>query len=149
MKSAIVAAGVLLAITLLATPADAQFRGRLSSRPAPVPRTPTFPSRAAVPVWWPWGVVLLPDTTTLSAPLLPEDAPPGGVQLDVQPWSALVYVDGELKGQVEEFRGYYRHLELPAGAHIIAIVSPDREPRAFEVVVIPGRTITHRATLER
>jgi hypothetical protein len=93
--------------------------------------------------------VVLPDTTTLSSPRLPEDAPPGGIQLDVQPWSALVYVDGELRGRVEEFRGYYQHLELPAGAHTIAIVAPGREPRAFDVVVIPGRTITYRATLHR
>jgi hypothetical protein len=145
------AAGVLLVLASLATPAHAQFRGRLTSRPAPVtvPRMPTFPSRAGVPVWWPWGVVLLPDTTSLSSPLLPADAPPGGVQLDVQPWSALVYVDGERKGRVEEFRGYYQHLEIPAGAHTIAIVTPGREPRAFDVVVIPGKTITYRTTLHR
>jgi hypothetical protein len=110
---------------------------------------PTFPSRAGVPAWWPWGVAVLPDTTALTSPLLPADAPPGGVQLDVQPWSALVYVDGEFKGRVEEFRGYYQHLEIPAGAHTIAIVASGYEPLIFGVMVQPGRTITYRATLQR
>lgn len=151
MRPVVMATGAFLVLASLATPAHAQFRGRLSSHPAPVtaPRMPTLPSRAGVPVWWPWGLVVLPDTTTLSSPLLPEDAPPGGVQLDVQPWTALVYVDGEFKGRVEDFRGYYQHLVLPAGAHTIAVVAPGYEPRAVEVVVIPGKTITYRATLQR
>jgi hypothetical protein len=76
-----------------------------------------------------------------------EGAPKGGVQLDVLPWSALVYVDGALAGRVEEFRGYYHHLELPAGRHAIAIVAAGAEPHIFDVVFGPGKTLTYRASL--
>jgi hypothetical protein len=90
-------------------------------------------------------VVMLPETTrSTSRPL--DDAPTGGVQLDVTPWSAEVYVDGALAGRVEQFRGYYHHLELSAGPHTIAIVHAGRDPQVFDVVVLPGRTITYRGT---
>ena len=148
MRLAVVAAtlGVLLAS---AATSSAQWRGTLTSRPSSsvtVPRAPLSPV-PLVPVWWPWGVVMLPQTTTLSPPRLGEDAPSGGVQLDVTPWSAQVFVDGALAGQVEEFRGYYHHLSLPAGPHSIAIVATGHEPHVFDVVVVPGKTLTYRATL--
>jgi hypothetical protein len=100
-----------------------------------------------VNVWWPWGVVMLPETTTLSRPSLVDSAPAGGVQLDVTPWAAQVYVDGALAGRVEEFRGYYHHLALPAGPHTIAIIAAGHEPHVIDVVVVPGKTLTYRATL--
>jgi hypothetical protein len=59
----------------------------------------------------------------------------------------LVYVDGYYAGLVDNFSGYYRHLELPAGLHRIDILLPGYEPQMTEVVVSPGRTITHRGTL--
>jgi hypothetical protein len=151
MRAAALAAGVCLLLAA-AIPAHAQFRGRLTSRPpatAPVPRSPTNPPVLILPAWWQWGIVTLPDTITLTTPPLGEDAPTGGVQLDVLPWSAQVFVDGALAGRVEEFRGYYQHLTLPAGPHVIAIVHPGYDPLAVDVVVVPGRTITWRATLSR
>ena len=71
----------------------------------------------------------------------------GGVQLDVQPWRASVFVDGVYKGRVDEFNGYYRHLQVVAGPHEIAVVEPGYTPLIFEVVVVPGRTTTYRGTL--
>lgn len=73
----------------------------------------------------------------------------GGVQLDVQPWRAEVYVDGAYAGLVENFRGYYQHLDLVAGSHMISIFAPDYNPVFFEVVVSPGQTTTFRGTLTR
>ena len=55
-------------------------------------------------------------------------------------------MDGASVGRVEQFRGYYQHLTLPAGPHVIAVVAPGRDPypgrhgRA-------GRVVTERATL--
>jgi hypothetical protein len=89
---------------------------------------------------------MLPETTALS-PRIGDGAPAGGVQLDVTPWRAQVYVDGALAGRVEQFRGYYHHLELPAGAHTIAIVAAGYQPHVIDVVVVPGRTLTYRAAL--
>ena len=162
MRSAALAAGVCLLLAA-ATPAHAQFRGTLTSRPStprtatsrpPTPMTaaPRFPAPLRVrgiPVWWPWGVVVLPDTRPYASPPALEGAPTGGVQLDVLPWSAHVFVDGAPAGRVEEFRGYYQHLTLPAGPHVLAIVHPGYEPLVMDVVVVPGRTITWRATLGR
>lgn len=83
----------------------------------------------------------------LTPPPLADGAPSGGVQLDVVPWSAEVYVDGARAGRVEEFRGYYHHLEIPGGGHVISIVAPGYAPHIVDVVVVPGRTLIHRATL--
>jgi hypothetical protein len=78
---------------------------------------------------------------------LPSSAPAGGVQLDVQPWRAEVYVDGTLVGAVRDFTGYYHHLEVSAGPHVIAIVAPDYEPLVLDLFVSPGRVTTYHGTL--
>jgi hypothetical protein len=82
----------------------------------------------------------------LSYPL-PSGAPAGGVQLDVQPWRAQVYVDGTYVGAVRDFTGYYHHLEVSAGPHVIAIVEPDYEPLVLDLFVSPGRVTTYHGTL--
>ena len=150
MRAAILVAGLTLALVWTTAPAGAQVRGRLTSRPqtpSASPRSPgTMPLRP-FPIWWNWGFVTLPEVVTLEQSPLGKDAPTGGVQLDMQPWSAEVYVDGALVGRVEQFRGYYEHLTLPAGPHIIAVVAPGRDPLIFAVAVVPGRVVTQRGTL--
>ena len=97
-------------------------------------------------LWAPSGV---------DATFLPPEAPPlqprplGGLQLDVEPRRALVYLDGWYVGLVDDFSGYYRHLETGAGSHIIEIVAPDYEPLIVDVAVSPGRTVTYRNSLNR
>jgi hypothetical protein len=166
MRSTVFATGLILALVLTAAPA-AQFRGKLTSRPSipsagprssatPVPVPPSaLPihrrSRAAPLrplLLWPWAVATLPEIAFGQAPI-GEGAPNGGVQLDFEPWSAEVYVDGARAGRVEQFRGYYQHLALPAGPHTIAIVAAGYEPFIFAVMVLPGKTLTYRATLQR
>ena len=78
---------------------------------------------------------------------LPTGVAPGGVQLDVQPWRAQVYVDGAYVGVVDDFKGYYRHLELGAGPHVIMIVMPDYDPLIVDMLVSPGQVTTYRGTL--
>jgi hypothetical protein len=78
---------------------------------------------------------------------LPSGAAPGGVQLDVQPWRAQVYVDGTSVGVVGDFTGYFHHLEVSAGPHVIAIVAPDYDPLVLDVFVSPGRVTTYHDTL--
>jgi hypothetical protein len=85
-------------------------------------------------------------------PGLPEAVPgspaaPGGLQLDVEPRRAEVYVDGEYAGAVDDFSGYYRHLELPAGAHTIAVIADGYEPLIMTALVTPGKTTSYRGTL--
>jgi hypothetical protein len=88
--------------------------------------------------FWPWGAWLPVPVYTSPTPYeLPlEGAPVGGLQLDIDPRGAQVYVDGTYAGLVQEFSGYFHHLDLPAGA-------------TFHVVVAPGATLTQRATLSR
>ena len=73
----------------------------------------------------------------------------GGLQLDVEPRRALVYIDGVLAGTVDQFKGYYQHLETSAGFHIIDFLAPDYEPLTVGVTVVPNRTTTYRAFLNR
>ena len=169
MRSAVLGAGLLLTVVLVSTttPAAAQVHGRLISRPpVPSPARPPVPSPSRPPVpstirrtgapvtplrpfaiWWNWGFVSLPAIVTLEQQPFGANAPAGGVQLDIQPWSAEVYVDGASVGRVEQFRGYYEHLSLPAGPHTIAVVAPGRDPLIFAIMVVPGRVVTQRATL--
>jgi len=82
-------------------------------------------------------------------PSADDGRPRGGLQLDVDPRRALVYVDGWFVGIVDSFSGYYHHLDLAAGRHQIELVASDYEPLVVEVVVSPGRTTTYRGSLNR
>jgi hypothetical protein len=129
-------------------------------RPSPFPpggfiRPGFVPGRFA---FWPWGAWLPVPLYTSSGyyetssgdyevPL--ENAPVGGVQLDIDPRRAQVYVDGTYVGVVEEFSGYFHHLEVPAGPHDIAVVAPGYDTLSVHVVVTPGATLTQRASLSR
>jgi hypothetical protein len=77
-----------------------------------------------------------------------QSRPVGGVQLDVEPRRAQVFVDGAYKGIVDDFRGYYQHLTLPAGRHRIEILESGYLPLIFRVTVVPDRTITYRWSLQ-
>ena len=127
---------------------SAPFRNAATFRPRPVAPVPGLPLRGLTlplfPVFWGWGA--LPYyIETASTPLT--DGPTGGVQLDVQPWRASVFVDGVYAGRVEDFKGYYQHLEIVAGPHQITIVEPGYVPLVFDVMVVPGRTTTFRGTV--
>jgi hypothetical protein len=97
---------------------------------------------------WLWTPAAVDET--LAAPPMPSQrALIGGLQLDVDPRRALVYADGWYVGLVDEYSGYYRHLDIDAGWHTIEILAPDYEPLIVDVVIAPGRTTTYRGTLER
>jgi hypothetical protein len=82
-----------------------------------------------------------------STPFALEDGPIGGVQLDVQPWRAAVFVDGVYAGRVDDYRGYYKHLDLVAGPHQIVVVESGYQPLVIDAYVVPGETTTYRGTL--
>ena len=102
---------------------------------------------------WPRGHIRIQEPQ--GQPLVPcaatqlQDAPTGGVQLDIDPRSAEVYVDGRYAGVVGDFSGYYKHLEVPAGPHLITIIARDYEPWIISMMVVPGRTRPIRGTLSR
>src|SRR5262245_1171826 len=149
MRSVLLTVGVIVAILSTSMTAEAQVRGRMTTTRPPVPSSvrpaTTVRPFPVFPLWW--GVITVPEIITLDQPALGADAPTGGVQLDIQPWSSEVYVDGAPVGRVEQFRGYYQNLTLPAGPHVIAVVAPGRDPLIVGVTVVPGRVVTQRGSL--
>ena len=135
-------------------PAAPPFRSSLVFTPAPPPPDRSFPVRLPWfglvlfdPYWAPMGI-----GQTARVPLPPavdDERPKGGLQLDVDPRRALVYVDGRFAGIVERFSGYYQHLDLPGGFHQIELLASGYDPLVIEVVVSPGRTTTYRGSLSR
>ncbi len=131
------------------------FRGATGLVPVRVagPRA----SRGVRPLWfglvtfdrsWLWTPTVV-DMTVDAPPLAAMQGLVGGLQLDIEPRRALVYVDGWYVGLVEEFSGYYRHLDVSPGLHTFDIVATDYEPLVFEMTISPGRTNTYRGSLQR
>jgi len=73
--------------------------------------------------------------------------PYGGVRITDAPRDAQVFVDGYYVGIVDDFDGVFQHVNLEAGPHRIEIRAAGEPPVAFDVNVIPDRTITYRAHL--
>jgi hypothetical protein len=73
----------------------------------------------------------------------------GGIRLKVDPEHAQVYVDGYYVGEVDNFDGIFQKLNLEAGAHRIEIRAEGYLSEQFEVMVIPGETITYKGDLKR
>jgi hypothetical protein len=109
-------------------------------------RSPRFGLVLIAPLWlWAPGDV---DQAFVSEPApFSGENEPGGLQLDVEPRRAQVYADGWYVGLVDDFSGYYHHLEIGAGPHVIEIVAPDYAPLIIQVTVSPGRTTTYRGSL--
>jgi len=157
------------AAAVIGSSSPAPARGR-STRPSPsttrLPFAGMFPMREAAPrtslgvrpLWfglvtfdrtWSWTPTVVggafddPRASTL------EQGLSGGLQLDIEPRRALVYMDGWYVGVVDQFSGYYRHLDAAAGPHTIEILATDYEPLVFDVAISPGRTTTYRGSLPR
>lgn len=78
----------------------------------PIPFHPGLgPESFGFVTFWPWNALIL-GRASAAAPAVvvppPEGAPIGGLQLDVQPWRAQVYVYGAYVGLVDDFNGYYQ-----------------------------------------
>ena len=73
----------------------------------------------------------------------------GSIRLKVKPEHGQVYVDGYYVGEVDSFDGIFQRLTLDAGAHRIEIRAEGYLPEQFEVMVIPGETITYEGDLKR
>ncbi len=72
----------------------------------------------------------------------------GSLRLKVRPRSAEVYVDGYYAGQVDNYDGILQRLRLEEGPHHIEIRYPGYLPLEFEVMILPGETITYEGFLQ-
>ena len=72
----------------------------------------------------------------------------GSLRLKVRPRFAEVYVDGYYAGQVDNYDGIFQRLRLEEGPHHIEIRHPGYVPLEFEVMILPGETITYEGLLQ-
>jgi len=72
----------------------------------------------------------------------------GSLRLKVRPRFAEVYVDGYYAGQVDNYDGIFQRLRLEEGPHHIEIRYPGFVPLEFEVMILPGETITYEGVLQ-
>lgn len=73
----------------------------------------------------------------------------GSLRLKVKPGNAQVYVDGYFVGEVDSFDGVFQRLNVEAGAHKIELRANGYETVEFDVMVIPGETITYKGDMRR
>lgn len=71
----------------------------------------------------------------------------GGVALEITPYDADVFVDGQYAGRVEDFDGTTQPLTLTAGTHRIEVQAQGYEPLAVDVGVQAGQVIPYRGDL--
>jgi len=71
----------------------------------------------------------------------------GGVALEMTPYDADVFVDGEYAGHVEDFDGTTQPLTLTAGMHEIEVQAQGFEPMRINVEIQPGQVIPYRGDL--
>jgi hypothetical protein len=71
----------------------------------------------------------------------------GSLRLKIQPRFGEVLVDGYYVGLVNDFDGIFQRLRLEEGPHHIEVHEPGFEPLEFEVLILPGETITYEGYL--
>jgi hypothetical protein len=84
----------------------------------------------------PRSVVITPGTTAY-----------GGVALEITPYDADVWVDGEYAGKVQDFDGTTQPLTLTPGTHRIEVEAPGYEPMTVDVGIQAGQVIPYRGDL--
>jgi hypothetical protein len=73
----------------------------------------------------------------------------GAIRLKVKPANAQVYVDGYFVGVVDSYDGAFQRLSIEEGSHKVEVRAEGYEPVQFDVMVIPGETITYKGELKR
>ena len=79
--------------------------------------------------------------------ITPGSAYYGGVALEMSPYDADVFVDGQYAGKVEDFDGAQQPLTLSTGQHDIEVQAPGYEPIRLTVYIQPGQVIPYRGDL--
>jgi len=73
----------------------------------------------------------------------------GSLRLKVKPGNAQVFVDGYFVGTVDSFDGVFQRLNVEAGSHKIELRADGFEPTLFDVMIVPGDTITYEGKMRR
>ena len=73
----------------------------------------------------------------------------GSIRLKVKPADAQVYVDGYFVGVIDSYDGAFQRLSIEEGSHKVEVRADGYVPVQFDVMVIPGETITYKGELKR
>jgi hypothetical protein len=73
----------------------------------------------------------------------------GSLRLKVKPSDAQVYVDGYYMGIVDSFDGSFQKLTVEEGAHKVEVKAEGYKPVQFDVMVVPGETVTYKGELPK
>ena len=73
----------------------------------------------------------------------------GGVALEITPYDADVWVDGDYAGKVQDFDGTEQPLTLTPGTHRLEVQAPGYEPMTVDVGIQAGQVIPYRGDLRR
>ena len=71
----------------------------------------------------------------------------GSLRLKVKPRFGEVFVDGYYVGLGNDYDGIFQRLRLEEGPHHIEVVEPGYVPLEFDVMILPGETITYEGSL--
>ena len=71
----------------------------------------------------------------------------GSLRLKVKPRFGEVFVDGYYVGLVNDYDGVFQRLRLEEGPHHVEIHEPGFELLEFDVLILPGETITYEGYL--
>jgi len=104
----------------------------------PVPYTYSYPYPIAV---YGYGA---PRSQVL---ITPGSSAYGGVALEITPYDADVWVDGEYAGKVQDFDGTEQPLTLTPGTHRIEVQATGYEPMTVDVGIQAGQVIPYRGDL--
>jgi len=71
----------------------------------------------------------------------------GGVTFNLSPYDALVFVDGQYVGRVDDFSPVSPPLTLTPGLHRIEVQADGYQPMAWDVEIAPGQVIPYQGAM--
>jgi len=71
----------------------------------------------------------------------------GGVSFNIAPYDALVFVDGQYVGRVDDFSAVAPPLTLTPGFHRIEVQAGGYQPMAWDVEIVPGQVIPFQGAM--
>ena len=72
----------------------------------------------------------------------------GSLRLKVKPSNAQVYIDGYFVGVIDSYDGAFQRLSVEGGAHKVELRAEGFEPVQFDVMIMPGETITYKGEMK-
>jgi len=83
------------------------------------------------------------------APVVVSGRPHGAIDFDVTPEATKVYVEGELRGVVDDFDGTPGKLHLLPGAHKIRLETPDGDSWEEMIRIVADHEINIKLELDK